>query len=548
MDWEALFDPQIIKRGWDYYQQDVITNFHSRDGKITATVRGSKRYQVELDVQGDQLRAGSCTCPYATGDRYCKHMAAVLFMADDLNTMGDTPQPDESVINQLLGQATEQQVKAFLAQTMRIDPGLISLFARQLVQDKGKGREDLADYKNRLDRIIQTYTGNTHAVDYEQADRFTTVMGQFLSQEVRRLIAESQLEMAFDVINQLVLKTARLHFDDGLDDEVMWLVDECVHAWRRVLKRADLQLKRKAYAWFQTHAEGLNAFAVDALSLVFESFSEPEFLQEKYAWTSKELRAVRKIRYKSERQRHRYRWAKWHLCVMQQLKLAPDKIEQFCLVYLDVKPVRLAYVDLCVERQDYATAIRQLIAGQQNAHPLRETAFSDRLRRLYRQLAKASTPEQKLSLFALSYQLGDTGFYRALKQQYAASEWPIKRTQLLGMLPGNTDLLPLLAIDQLYPELLAGVMDRPGLQAVQTYQRVLLPKYAPQLIQKYVQELQRLAEPAKSRDQYHQLVVLLVNLSKLPGGRLAANRVADDWRQDYHRRSAMMDELNLYFN
>lgn len=548
MDWEALFDPQIIKRGWDYYQQDVITNFRNRDGKITATVRGSKRYQVELDVRGDQLRAGSCTCPYAAGDRYCKHMAAVLFMADDLSTMGDTLQPDESAINQLLGQATEQQVKAFLAQTMRIDPGLVSLFARQLAQDKGKGREDLADYQRRLDRIIQTYTGNTHAVDYEQAAQFTTVMGQFLSQEVRRLIAAGQLEMAFDVINQLVLKTARLHFDDGLGDEVMWLVDECVHAWRRVLKQADPQLKRKAYVWFQKHAAGLNDFAADALALVFESFSEPEFLQEKYAWTSKELRAVRQIRYKSERQRQRYRWAKWHLCVMQQLKLAPDKIEQFCLHYLSVKPVRLAYVDLCMERQDYATAIRQLITGQQNAQPLRETAFSDRLRRLYRQLAKASTPEQKLSLFALSYQLGDTGFYRALKQQYAASEWPIKRTQLLGMLPGNTDQLPLLAIDQLYPELLAEVMDRPGLQALLTYQRVLLPKYAPQLIQKYVQELQRLAEPAKSRDQYHRLVILLVNLSKLPGGRPAANRVADDWRQDYHRRSAMMDELNLYFN
>ncbi|AYM02269.1 SWIM zinc finger family protein [Levilactobacillus yiduensis] len=58
MDWEALFDPQIIKRGWDYYQQDVITNFRNRDGKITATVRGSKRYQVVLDVQGDQVTRG----------------------------------------------------------------------------------------------------------------------------------------------------------------------------------------------------------------------------------------------------------------------------------------------------------------------------------------------------------------------------------------------------------------------------------------------------------------------------------------------------------
>lgn len=55
MDWETLFEPQIIKRGWDYYQQDLVTSFRHRDGQITATVLGSKRYQVTLDVDGDRL-------------------------------------------------------------------------------------------------------------------------------------------------------------------------------------------------------------------------------------------------------------------------------------------------------------------------------------------------------------------------------------------------------------------------------------------------------------------------------------------------------------
>ncbi|MCI1553077.1 MAG: SWIM zinc finger family protein [Levilactobacillus sp.] len=543
MDWETLFEPQIIKRGWDYYQQDLVTNFRHRDGQITATVLGSKRYQVTLDVDGERLLAGNCTCPYAAGDHYCKHMAAVLFMADDVAASI----PDETTVAGLLKRATDQQVRDFLAQMMQVDPGLMPRFAQQLGRDPHKPGTDLSDYQHQLDQIILKYTGGTYFVDYPQGDALTTAIGDFLAQTVRRLLAAKQVKLAVEVVNQVALNIAELVFDDGLEDETMWLVDACAHAWRRVLKSADYRVKKAAFDWFLADVLRLGVVTTDALTVMFDTFLEPDFLQEKVDWTAHQLTIVPQIRDRRERQRQRNRWVKLHLLAMQQLKLPPAKIERFCVGYLSTKQARLAYVALRLDQQDYTTAVRQLILGQQAASSWDKADFSDPLRQLYRQLARTATLELQRSLLVLSYSLGDTGFYQALKRQCAPEQWPQRRQYLLAGLPQDTDWLPLLAVDQSTTALLAGVLARPGLQAVRAYQRLLLPQFAPQLVEKYVQELHQAAQSAKSRTQYHQLVAWLTDLFKLPGGRPAANQVARDWRQRYHRRSAMMDELNVYF-
>ena len=77
--WKRYFRDIILKRGADYALSDCVSDL-KRDGLgWTAVVHGSKDYDVEIEMEDDEILYMSCTCPYADGDHYCKHMAAVLF-------------------------------------------------------------------------------------------------------------------------------------------------------------------------------------------------------------------------------------------------------------------------------------------------------------------------------------------------------------------------------------------------------------------------------------------------------------------------------------
>lgn len=73
---ETLFDPAMLDRGWEYYHKGLVTGLDVTGATLHATVRGTKAYRVELDL--DHFERSSCTCPY--GD-WCKHMVAVFFTA-----------------------------------------------------------------------------------------------------------------------------------------------------------------------------------------------------------------------------------------------------------------------------------------------------------------------------------------------------------------------------------------------------------------------------------------------------------------------------------
>lgn len=81
MNWVDYFDKSILDRGFAYYHNHEIISIKKIKNKISAEVSGSETYHVYIDL--DDLSSMSCTCPYFLGGNKCKHLAAVLFAADD---------------------------------------------------------------------------------------------------------------------------------------------------------------------------------------------------------------------------------------------------------------------------------------------------------------------------------------------------------------------------------------------------------------------------------------------------------------------------------
>jgi len=80
---EAVFD-----RGQIYRAEGHIQRRNRFGSLVTATVQGSRLYEVTVDLTGETVNA-ACTCPY-TGPGDCKHVVAVLL------DVTEKPPADES--------------------------------------------------------------------------------------------------------------------------------------------------------------------------------------------------------------------------------------------------------------------------------------------------------------------------------------------------------------------------------------------------------------------------------------------------------------------
>lgn len=68
--------PVYFGRGEGYFNSSVVGGLVDIDGRITATVRGTHKYEVTLWVERGGL-AHSCTCPLGDEGEFCKHCVAV---------------------------------------------------------------------------------------------------------------------------------------------------------------------------------------------------------------------------------------------------------------------------------------------------------------------------------------------------------------------------------------------------------------------------------------------------------------------------------------
>lgn len=90
----------ILQRGRDYYNKKKVTSVSQSDsGVVTATVKGSEDYDVEIDFDDDgNITDYYCDCPYyCDNDDPCKHIAAVLFSLENSYTAKSKIKSSEDV-------------------------------------------------------------------------------------------------------------------------------------------------------------------------------------------------------------------------------------------------------------------------------------------------------------------------------------------------------------------------------------------------------------------------------------------------------------------
>ena len=563
MNWKKLFAIHILERGYDYYCDDAVENMEISDDIIRADVIGSEDYEVEISLSNGEVTDMYCSCPYALDGRNCKHMAAVLYEWSEneeeekkeeenaINT--DLFQPAYTVnshkkkltaVEELVRSANEEDVRSFLAAVLAEDEKLLLRFHN--IINKQVTREDINNYIRQVDIIADRYLGRNHFISYYEADGFISELEEIIDEDVRRMIDNGDYLSAFEVMNYIFVLIGDVDMDDS-DGGTGMLADRIYQLWLELLVKVSLEEKRKMFDWFTSHLDGS---VIDYLEEYIEQIIMGEFEEKEYEQAK--LDFIEDMIARSERKDSDWsrdygvgKWAVRYLEMLQEKKASDEQIKEVCKRYWKNSSVRRYYVDICMKKKEYDHVLQILdeciLLDKQYRGLISE--YSEKKKEIYLLQGNRSAYIEQLWKLVLEHEPGNLELYRELKKQYTADEWLVKREEIYGKLPAYAHVERLYKEEKLYDRLLVYVLNSPGLYALQEYEKVLKKEYPEQILNKYKDEVSKMAVHTSDRKNYAHLVSLLRKMQQMKGGSKLVEQMAAEWKVKYRNRPAMMDEL-----
>ena len=563
MNWKKLFAIHILERGYDYYCDDAVENMEISDDIIRADVIGSEDYEVEISLSNGEVTDMYCSCPYALDGRNCKHMAAVLYewsenaaeeMKEEVNAIDtDLFQPAYTVnshkkkltaVEELVRSANEEDVRSFLAAVLAEDEKLLLRFHD--VINKQVTREDINNYIRQVDIIADRYLGRNHFISYYEADGFISELEEIIDEDVRRMIDNGDYLSAFEVMNYIFVLIGDVDMDDSNGGTGM-LADRIFQLWLELLVKVSSEEKRKMFDWFTSHLDGS---VIDYLEEYIEQILMGEFEEKEYEQAK--LDFIEDMIARSERKDSDWsrdygvgKWAVRYLEMLQEKKASDEQIQEVCKRYWKNSSVRRYYVDICMKKKEYDHVLQILdeciLLDKQYRGLISE--YSEKKKEIYLLQGNRSAYIEQLWKLVLEHEPGNLDLYRELRKQYTADEWLVKREEIFGKLPAYAHVERLYKEEKLYDRLLTYVLNSPGLYALQEYEKVLKNDYPEQILNKYKDEVSKMAVHTSDRKNYAHLVSLLRKMQQMKGGSKLVEQIAAEWKVKYRNRPAMMDEL-----
>ncbi|MCI5494664.1 MAG: SWIM zinc finger family protein [Lachnospiraceae bacterium] len=563
MNWKKLFATHILERGYDYYLENAIENIDIAEDIIRADVIGSEDYEVEISLNNGEVTDMYCSCPYALDGKNCKHMAAVLYEwseheveeekeggnvinkalfqpADTINSY----KKKVSTIEELVSGATEEIVRSFLVDVIAEDEKLLLRFHNTL--NKQVTNEDVNNYIRQVDIIADRYLGRNRFINYYEAGDFISELEDIIDKDVRQMIDNGSYLSAFQVMNYIFVLIGDVDMDDS-DGGTGMLADRIYQLWLELLVKVNVKEKKKMFDWFTSHLDGS---VIDYLEEYIEQILMGEFDEEEYAQAK--LDFIEDMIARSERKDSEWsrdyavgKWAVRYLELLKEKSTSDEQIKEICKKYWNNSTVRRYYIDICMKNKEYDHVLQVLdeciMLDKQYRGLISE--YSEKKKKIYFLQGNKNAYIEQLWQLVLDHKAGNLDLYRELKKQYTVDEWLVKREEIFKKLPAYAHVERLYEEEKLYDRLLAYVLNSSGIYALQEYERVLKKEYPKQILDKYKNEVNKMAMYTSDRKHYAYLVSLLQKMQRMEGGVNLVEQIVVEWKVKYKNRPAMMDEL-----
>jgi uncharacterized Zn finger protein len=221
-----LADGRAFSRGEDYAIAGRVRDLVERDGAITATVRGTRRYRVRLWEENGDL-AFQCTCPVGDEGEFCKHCVAVGLVwlsnqddAGDILQVSDGGAGLDKIRSHLARQSKESLIDLLLDHAER-DEQLYDRLLLDTASRRSKG-PDLAALRRAIDRAVDP----GEFVDYRSAYAYVTGVDEMVG-TLERLLHQGHADKLVELTEYAIAAV----------DEAMGSVDDSDGLLGGVLER-----------------------------------------------------------------------------------------------------------------------------------------------------------------------------------------------------------------------------------------------------------------------------------------------------------------------
>lgn len=568
MEWYALFRPHILDRGIEYYEDGNVIDFECTEDTITARVTGSEDYIVEIDIEKENVLGMYCSCPYARDGKNCKHMAAVLFRFEEMLSELDCEQMVESFdlenslsIDSMSNEMAKkkQEIEALVAKIPEND--IRDMLVSRLMSDNQLKNQlqmkyafkmtskMMIDLRNEIDQIIYNNSRGGF-VDWYHASDFCTELSSFLDTKVNLLIENDCLKQAFEITNVVFHCIGNVDMDDS-DGESTYVLNSCYECWETIIHKADGAFKNEVKTWFEDHRNG---YVLDFMEeymdeILFQEFGNDEKIRE-------EIQLLDEMIAKAKGNDCGIYYSVYHgyenailkrIQYMEKLNYTAEEIEKYKQENRRFFAIRELEITDAISRKDYKKAIDVLKESKSlDVDYVEQTKnYCEQLITIYDKLNMKEEHCKELESYLIQYRQFDLKYYKMLKAEITNEQkWSEIVDRIVEHNPCERLVCDVLQDEKRYEQLMCKIEQSSGnVELLDRYERVLRKNNPDKVMKIYVKYLSEAVECANDRNKYKHLMSYLKKIAACSGGGSVAKDIAKAWRQEYKRRSAMMDEL-----
>lgn len=169
--------------------------------------------------------------------------------------------------------------------------------------------------------------------------------------------------------------------------------------------------------------------------------------------------------------------------------------------------------------------------------------YSEQLVEIYEMLHDYASMRKELNYYLFTFRQDNLKFVNKLKAILPFADWEDMRNKLLSSQSMMYQVYPFLYQEGLYEQLMVRIEAHTDIHALERYETLLKKEYPQRSVAVYEAYLHQAMDRASNRKAYWSVIQTLKKLKKYPDGKLKAQKLAEQWKQRYPRRTSMLDEL-----
>ena len=222
MSWNELFDEIRLNRGYDYFIHGNVFDVVIDDDGVSAKVEGSHKriYNVGVSFVDGSVDEVSCTCPYHYSHRFCKHIVAVLYKFDEIESSKSASVDDsyqQELFVDILSNVDDVSLRRFVYDYYRCDERFLNRFFDEFEGDYSI--IDVDSYMSMLDDIFKVELVELYNRQgfYEESP-FERYLQKFIDSRIAGLYAKGHVveakKLLFAIVSRLSEKVDNAEFVD----------------------------------------------------------------------------------------------------------------------------------------------------------------------------------------------------------------------------------------------------------------------------------------------------------------------------------------------